>query len=100
MRPGSPFRRQTGVPATAVTAHVKHQPLQWNMGSVQRYFASNDIAVSPISPTACPHAPRWEYTTRLGRRSVHDVCLLEIVSSSSSSQLSTGSEEPPARKSS
>ena len=33
---GSTRRRQTCVPATAVTAQVKHQPLQWNIGSVQR----------------------------------------------------------------
>ena len=36
MRPGSTRRRQMCVPAIAVTAHVKHQPLQWNIGSVQR----------------------------------------------------------------
>ena len=29
-------RRQTWVPACSVTAQVKVQPLQWNMGSVQR----------------------------------------------------------------
>ena len=33
---GSIRRRQTWRPATAVTAQVKHQPLQWNMGSVHR----------------------------------------------------------------
>src|SRR5882672_6779516 len=29
------LRRQTCVPAAAATAHAKHQPLQWNIGSVQ-----------------------------------------------------------------
>ena len=33
---GSTRRRQIWVPPTAVTAQVWHQPLQWNMGSVQR----------------------------------------------------------------
>ena len=36
MRAGSTLRRQTWRPATAVTAQVKHQPLQWNIGSVHR----------------------------------------------------------------
>ena len=29
-------RRHTWVPATAVSAHVVHQPLQWNIGSVHK----------------------------------------------------------------
>ncbi len=29
-------RRQTWVPAWAVTVQGKHQPLQWNMGSVHK----------------------------------------------------------------
>ena len=29
-------RRHTWVPATAVSAQVVHQPLQWNIGSVHR----------------------------------------------------------------
>ena len=29
-------RRQTWVPASAVMVQGKHQPLQWNIGSVQR----------------------------------------------------------------
>jgi hypothetical protein len=35
-RPGSIARSITCVPPAAVTAHGKHQPLQWNSGSVQR----------------------------------------------------------------
>ena len=36
MRAGSMRRRHTCTPPAAVTAHGKHQPLQWNMGSVHR----------------------------------------------------------------
>jgi hypothetical protein len=35
-RGGSTFGRQTCVAPAAVTAQVKHQPLQWNIGRVQR----------------------------------------------------------------
>ena len=35
-RPGSIARSITCVPPTAATAQGKHQPLQWNSGSVQR----------------------------------------------------------------
>src|SRR6476620_604765 len=34
---GSTLRRQTLMPAEAATVHGKHQPLQWNIGSVHRY---------------------------------------------------------------
>ena len=34
--PASTRRRQTCVPPSAVTVQGKHQPLQWNIGSVQR----------------------------------------------------------------
>ncbi len=30
------WRRHTWVPATTETVHGKHQPLQWNIGSVHR----------------------------------------------------------------
>ena len=33
---GVTARRQTCVPAIAVTVQGKHQPLQWNIGSVHR----------------------------------------------------------------
>ena len=33
---GTTLRRQTWVPPMAVTPQVKHQPLQWNIGRVQR----------------------------------------------------------------
>src|SRR5205807_3130770 len=49
---GSTLRRQTWRPATAVTAQVKHQPLQWNIGSVHRYTESKPIEVVMTSPRA------------------------------------------------
>ena len=52
---------------------MKHQPLQWNMGRVQRYFVSKVIPVSTISPTAFTHTPRCEYMTPLGRPVVPEV---------------------------
>ena len=52
MRAGSTLRRQTCRPPTAVTAQVKHQPLQWNMGSVQRYTVSKFMDVVMTSPRA------------------------------------------------
>ncbi len=36
MAAASTRRRQTCVPASAVTVQGKHQPLQWNIGSVHR----------------------------------------------------------------
>ena len=48
IRAGSTFGRQTCVAAAAVTAHGKHQPLQWNIGSVQR---CTDDGLSPVCPT-------------------------------------------------
>src|SRR5262252_6765292 len=35
-RGGSTLRKHTWVPPTAVTIHVKVQPLAWNIGSVHR----------------------------------------------------------------
>ena len=36
MAAASTVRRQTFVPAFAAMVHGKHQPLQWNIGSVHR----------------------------------------------------------------
>ena len=41
---GSTARRQTWCPPTAVTPHVVHHPLQWNIGSVHRYTESRVMA--------------------------------------------------------
>ena len=63
----SSVRRHTWVPPAAVTAQVKHQPLQWNIGSVHRYLAPGPRrAWYPIA-VACRYAPRWWYITPLGR---------------------------------
>src|SRR5919205_1511083 len=43
-------RRQTCVPATTEIDHGKHQPLQWNIGKVQRYTGCRDIA--PVTTLA------------------------------------------------
>src|SRR6478609_1341367 len=39
-------RRQTCVPAITDNDQVKHQPLQWNMGSVHRYTAC--LGMEPV----------------------------------------------------
>ncbi len=52
IRLDSTRRRQTWVAPMAVTPQVKHQPLQWNIGSVHRYVESKESPVSSISPIA------------------------------------------------
>jgi hypothetical protein len=49
---GSTFRIVTWQPATAVTAHVKHQPLQWNIGCSQRKTESCDRPATSASLSA------------------------------------------------
>ena len=44
--------------ATAVTAHGKHQPLQWNIGSVHRYTESAARQAWMTSLSAFRYAPR------------------------------------------
>src|ERR1022692_204774 len=66
---GSTCRRHTCRAPAAVTAHGKHQPLQWNIGSVHRY---TELLVSPCSttsPSAFRYAPRCVYITPLDRKS-------------------------------
>ena len=60
-------RRQTWVPPAAVTAQVKHQPLQWNIGSVHRYLVPGPRRAWYAMAVACRYAPRWWYITPLGR---------------------------------
>src|SRR5262249_38051521 len=46
------WRRHTCVPATAEIDHGKHQPLQWNIGSVHRYtgcFAIEHVTMLPVA---------------------------------------------------
>ena len=45
-------RRQTWVPACAVIVHGKHQPLQWNIGSVHRYTGWCGMAQVTTLPIA------------------------------------------------
>src|SRR5262249_31081957 len=45
-------RRHTCVPATTESDHGKHQPLQWNIGSVHRYtgcFAIEHVTMLPVA---------------------------------------------------
>ena len=58
---------------TAVTAHGKHQPLQWNIGSVHRYADSGDSPATMHSPSAFRYAPRCVYCTPFGRPVVPEV---------------------------
>ncbi len=50
---GSALRRQTCVAPAAVTPQVKHQPSQWNMGSVHRYALANPMRVWWAIASAC-----------------------------------------------
>src|SRR5690349_14053765 len=52
-------RRQTCVPAATEIDHGKHQPLQWNIGSVHRYTGCLAIEQVTTLPTASKCAPRW-----------------------------------------
>src|SRR5438034_4921336 len=61
---GSTERRQTWVPPAAVTAQVKHHPLQWNIGSVHRYLVPGPrrawyaiaVALQVRTPVVVHHA--------------------------------------------
>ena len=41
-----------------MTAHGKHQPLQWNIGSVHRYAESALMPATITSLSAFKYAPR------------------------------------------
>ena len=66
-------RKHTCVPPAAVTAHVVHHPLQWNMGRVHRYRVSPVKPLWNTSPRLFRYAPRWEYSTPLGLPVVPEV---------------------------
>ena len=51
-------RRQTLVPARSASDHGKHQPLQWNIGSVHRYTACDGMSQSSTLLIAFRYAPR------------------------------------------
>src|SRR4029078_1289777 len=59
MAPARTARRQTCVPAATEIDHGKHQPLQWNIGSVHRYTGCFFIPQVTTLPTANSAAPRW-----------------------------------------
>jgi hypothetical protein len=46
------------VPAAAAIVQLKHQPLQWNIGSVHRYTANFGIDQSRMLLIALRYAPR------------------------------------------
>jgi hypothetical protein len=60
-------------PATAVTAHVKHHPLQWNIACSHRKTDSGDRSATSASFSAFRYAPRYVYWTPFGRPVVPDV---------------------------
>ena len=66
-RAGSTWRRQIWRAPTAVTAQGKHQPLQWNSGSVHRYTEFDVKPCSITSPSAFIYPPRCVYITPLGK---------------------------------
>ena len=47
------------MPALAAIVHGKHQPLQWNIGSVHRYTACRGMPQSMMFDSAFRYAPRW-----------------------------------------
>jgi hypothetical protein len=52
-RAGSTRRRHTLVPATSAIVQGKHQPLQWNIGSVHRYTGwCGRLHATTLLPTA------------------------------------------------
>ena len=61
MRVGDPddraARMVTCRAAASVTAHGKHQPLQWNIGSVHRYTESALMPATITSFSAFRYAP-------------------------------------------
>ncbi len=70
---GSTDGRHTCVPPAAVTAQVKHQPLQWNIGSVHRCTVEGERPIAPTIARDCRYAPRWWYITPLGSPVVPEV---------------------------
>ena len=55
---GSTLRRQTLTPEAAAIVQGKHQPLQWNIGSVHRYTGCWPRPPERMLLTAFRYAPR------------------------------------------
>ena len=53
IRLGSSRGRHRWMPPTAVTAQLKHQPLQWNIGRVQRNTESRSTAMCSAIASDC-----------------------------------------------
>ena len=60
-------------PALAATVQGKHQPLQWNIGSVHRKTACFGMDHSRMLLMPFMYAPRWWYTTPFGLPVVPEV---------------------------
>ena len=63
---------QTWVPPAAVTAQVRVQPLQWNIGRVRIDAVRRQSERQRIAQ-ALRYAPRWYTTTPFGSPVVPDV---------------------------
>ena len=64
---GSTLRRQTWVPAAAVTVQVYVQPFAWNIGSVHRYRSPTAIGRCSSVPMVFIAAFLWVIITPFGR---------------------------------
>ena len=73
MAAGSALRRHTWRAPIAVTAQVKHHPLQWNMGTTHSSADSGCRRDSSASISEFRYAPRCVYMTPFGRPVVPDV---------------------------
>ena len=73
MTPAVKWRRHTLVPPCMATPHGRFQPLQWNMGTVHRYVGMAVMSYASTVAMVLRYAPRWLYTTPLGRDVVPDV---------------------------
>ena len=70
---GSTRRSSTWRLPAPVSAHGKHQPLQWKSGSVQRKTDDASSRWTTISESAFRYDPRCVYMTPFGRPVVPEV---------------------------
>jgi hypothetical protein len=56
---GTTFLTQMFVPPCAAVAHAMHHPLQWNMGTVQRYTGMDVMSLQSSAASEFRYAPRW-----------------------------------------
>ncbi len=67
------FLTQTLVHATTANVQGKHQPLQWNIGKVQRNTGKLPMFHAMAFPMALTYAPLCVYTTPFGFPVVQEV---------------------------